>query len=339
MIYQGETLSVDYLEDGIAELNLNAPSSVNKFDIKTLECFSEALNALYQQNDLKGLIVTSAKGAFVVGADITEFMGLFAKTEQELSQWLTRANDIFNKLEDLPVPTLSAINGHALGGGCECVLATDFRLADSTARIGLPETKLGIMPGFGGTVRLPRLIGADSAMEIITAGKDKKAPDALKLGLVDAVVAPDALRDNAIAMIKDAIAGKLNWQQRREQKKSPLLLNRTEAMMSFTMAKAMVAQVAGKHYPAPMAAVMTIEEAARMSRDDALVVENKHFVKLAKTGVAQALVGLFLNDQFIKSNAKQAAKAGKPTAKGAVLGAGIMGGGIAYQSASKVCLY
>ncbi|MGR5130052.1 fatty acid oxidation complex subunit alpha FadB [Photobacterium swingsii] len=335
MIYQGETLSVDYLEDGIAELNLNAPSSVNKFDIKTLECFSEALNALYQQNDLKGLIVTSAKEAFVVGADITEFMGLFAKTEQELSQWLTRANDIFNKLEDLPVPTLSAINGHALGGGCECVLATDFRLADSTARIGLPETKLGIMPGFGGTVRLPRLIGADSAMEIITAGKDKKAPDALKLGLVDAVVAPDALRDNAIAMIKDAIAGKLNWQQRREQKKSPLLLNRTEAMMSFTMAKGMVAQVAGKHYPAPMAAVMTIEEAASMSRDDALIVENKHFVKLAKTDVAQALVGLFLNDQFIKGNAKQAAKAGKPTAKGAVLGAGIMGGGIAYQSALK----
>ncbi len=335
MIYQGETLSVRYLDDGIAELNLNAPGAVNKFDLKTLECLNEALNALYQQSDLKGLLVTSDKDAFIVGADITEFLGLFAKPAEELSQWLTRANDIFNKLEDLPVPTLSAINGHALGGGCECVLATDFRLADTTARIGLPETRLGIMPGFGGTVRLPRLLGADSAMEIITAGKDKKAQDALKLGLVDAVVAPPALKDAALSMIKDAIAGKLDWQKRRAQKKAPLTLNKIEATMSFTMAKAMVAQVAGKHYPAPMTAVITIEAAARMSRDEALAVENKHFITLAKTDVAQSLVGIFLNDQYIKGKAKKAAKEGQPAKKGVVLGAGIMGGGIAYQSALK----
>lgn len=335
MIYQSETLSVHYLEDGIAELNLNAPGSINKFDLKTLECFNEALNALYQQTDLKGLLLTSDKDSFIVGADITEFLGLFAKPANELSQWLTRANDIFNKLEDLPVPTLSAIHGHALGGGCECALATDFRLADPTARIGLPETRLGIMPGFGGTVRLPRLLGADSAMEIITAGKDQKAQDALKLGLVDAVVAPQVLKEAAVVMIKDAIAGKLDWQGRREQKKAPLTLNKIEATMSFTMAKGMVAQVAGPHYPAPMMAVVTIEEAARMSRDEALVVENKHFVKLAKTEVAQALVGIFLNDQYIKGKAKKAAKEGQPATKAVVIGAGIMGGGIAYQSALK----
>ena len=115
MIYQGETLSVSYLDDGIAELNLNAPGPINKFDLKTLESFNEALNALYQQSDLKGLVLTSDKDAFVVGADIKEFLGLFAKPAEELSQWLAHANDIFNKLEDLPVPTLSAINGHALG--------------------------------------------------------------------------------------------------------------------------------------------------------------------------------------------------------------------------------
>ncbi|MBV1840047.1 fatty acid oxidation complex subunit alpha FadB [Photobacterium ganghwense] len=335
MIYQGETLSVSYLEDGIAELNFNAPGSVNKFDLKTLESLNEALNVLYHQTELKGLLLTSAKSAFIVGADITEFLGLFAKPAEELSQWVTHANDIFNKLEDLPVPTLSAINGHALGGGCECVLSTDFRLADSTARVGLPEIKLGIMPGFGGTVRLPRLLGADSAMEIITAGKDKKALDALKLGLVDGVVEPAQLRDAALAMLKEAIAGKLDWQHRRAQKKAPLALNKIEATMSFTMAKGMVAQIAGPHYPAPMTAVKTIEEAARCSRDEALTIENKHFVTLAKTDVAKALVGIFLNDQYIKGQAKQAAKAGKPAAKGMVLGAGIMGGGIAYQSALK----
>lgn len=335
MIYQGDTLSVRYLENGLAELNLDAPGSVNKFDLATLESLNEALDALAKETDVKALLLTSAKSAFVVGADITEFLGLFAKPENELSEWVTHANNIFNKLEDLPFPTISVITGYALGGGCECILATDFRIADSTARIGLPETKLGIMPGFGGTVRMPRLLGADTAMELITAGKESKAPAALKLGLVDAVTAPDDLRDAAIQLATQAVEGKLDWQSRRAQKKAPLQLNKMEATMSFTMAKGMVARVAGPHYPAPMTAVISIEEAARSGRDDALVVENKHFVKLAKNEVTQALVGIFLNDQYLKAEAKKAAKAGKATERASVLGAGIMGGGIAYQSASR----
>lgn len=110
-----------------------------------------------------------------------------------------------------------------------------------------------------------------------------------------------------------------------------------EATMSFTMAKAMVSQVAGPHYPAPITSVITIEEAARLSRDEALEIENKHFIKLAKTDVAQALVGIFLNDQMIKGKAKQAAKEGKTTSKGAVLGAGIMGGGNRLPVSTERC--
>ena len=164
MIYQANTLQVKELKDGIAELTFCAPQSVNKLDLATLQSLDEALDALHATAGLKGLILNSDKDAFIVGADITEFLGLFAKPEAELDQWLQFANRIFNKLEDLPVPTLSALTGFTLGGGCECVLATDFRIGDKTTSIGLPETKLGIMPGFGGTVRLPRLIGADSAM-------------------------------------------------------------------------------------------------------------------------------------------------------------------------------
>lgn len=335
MIYHGETLSVRYLEEGIAELIFDAPAPINKFDLATLESFSLALDALYQQPNLKGLILRSTKAAFIVGADITEFLGLFALPADQLSTWLHHANTIFNKLEDLPVPTLSAINGYALGGGCECVLATDFRIADHQAHIGLPETKLGIMPGFGGTVRLPRLIGADSAMEIITSGKDKTADAALKLGLIDAVVATDVLPTAALRIIKQAIAGDLDWQRRRSQKKMPLKLTATEALMSFTTAKAMVANIAGKHYPAPMAAVTAIETAATSERTQALVIENSHFVTLAKTDIAQALVGIFLNDQYLKSKAKQAIKTAHPTQQAMVLGAGIMGGGIAYQSVTN----
>ncbi|WGY48272.1 fatty acid oxidation complex subunit alpha FadB [Vibrio sp. ABG19] len=336
MIYQANTLQVKELQDGIAELTFCAPQSVNKLDLATLQSLDEALDVLHATSGLKGLILNSDKDAFIVGADITEFLGLFAKPEAELDQWLQFANRIFNKLEDLPVPTLSALTGFTLGGGCECVLATDFRIGDKTTSIGLPETKLGIMPGFGGTVRLPRLIGADSAMEIITQGKACRAEEALKLGLLDAIVDRDQLISSALATLTQAIHEKLDWQARRAQKMAPLSLSKTEAMMSFTCAKGMVAQVAGPHYPAPMAAVTSIEQAAGCQRDEALAIERQHFIQLAKSPQAAALVGIFLNDQYIKGLAKQSAKAAtRQTERAAVLGAGIMGGGIAYQSATK----
>ncbi|MCX2793171.1 fatty acid oxidation complex subunit alpha FadB [Vibrio sp. Sgm 5] len=336
MIYQAETLQVKEVQDGIAELSFCSPKSVNKLDLATLESLDKALDALKAHQGLKGLMLTSDKDAFIVGADITEFLGLFAKTDAELDQWLQFANSIFNKLEDLPVPTISVLKGHALGGGCECVLATDMRIGDKTTSIGLPETKLGIMPGFGGCVRLPRVIGADSAMEVITQGKACRADEALKIGLLDAVVDSDALYESALQTLTSAINEKLDWQARRKQKTSPLTLSKLESMMSFTMAKGLVAQKAGPHYPAPMTAVITIEEGARFARNEALGIERKHFVKLAKSEEAKSLVGLFLNDQYIKGLAKKSAKsASKDTQRAAVLGAGIMGGGIAYQSALK----
>ncbi|MBU2897571.1 fatty acid oxidation complex subunit alpha FadB [Vibrio hepatarius] len=336
MIYQAETLQVKELHDGIAELIFCSPKSVNKLDLATLESLDKALEALKSHHGLKGLLLTSDKDAFIVGADITEFLGLFSKPETELDKWLQFANSVFNKLEDLPVPTLSVLKGHALGGGCECVLATDIRIGDKTTSIGLPETKLGIMPGFGGCVRLPRLIGADSAMEIITQGKACRADEALKIGLLDAIVESESLRESALATLSQAINEKVDWQQRRNQKTSALTLSKLEAMMSFTMAKGLVAQKAGPHYPAPMKAVIAIEEGVQSARNEALDIERKYFVQLAKSEEAKSLVGLFLNDQYIKGVAKDAAKAAnKGTQRATVLGAGIMGGGIAYQSALK----
>ncbi|WP_034949341.1 fatty acid oxidation complex subunit alpha FadB [Erwinia oleae] len=335
MLYQGETLTVSWLEDGIAGLVFDAPGSVNKLDTKTVASLGEALSVLEQQPDLKAVLLSSTKPAFIVGADITEFLSLFAAPPEKLTQWLGFANGIFNRLEDLAVPTLSAIQGYALGGGCECVLATDFRIATPDARIGLPETKLGIMPGFGGSVRLPRLLGADSALEIIAAGKDVDAEKALALGLVDAVVAADRLHDAAITILREAIAGKQDWRARRQPKLAPLRLSKIEAAMSFTIAKSMVLQTAGKHYPAPLAAVKTIEAAAGLARDEALRLETAAFVPLAGSKEARALVGIFLNDQAVKAKAKALARNVDMPKQAAVLGAGIMGGGIAYQSAWK----
>jgi len=335
MIYQGDSIQVQFVEPGIADLQFNAAGSVNKFDQKTLGEFSEALKALASNGDVKGVIVTSSKPTFIVGADITEFQTLFADQEQT-TKWVAMASRVFDQLEDLPVPTVGAVAGFALGGGCEALLACDYRVADTTATIGLPEVKLGLIPGFGGTMRLPRIIGPDNAIELIATGKNNSAADAQKIGLVDAVVAPEALRDAALSMVRSAIAGDLNWQQKRAPKLVPLKANDTELTMTLVTAKAMIAAKAGKHYPAPHAAIQAIEEGARCDREDALKAENRAFVGLTQTDACHAQVGIFMADQFVKSKAKKAAKtATKEIKTAAVLGAGIMGGGIAYQSAYK----
>lgn len=335
MLFQGDTLHLHWLEDGIAELVFSAPGSVNKLDGHTLLALRDALAVLEKQTPLRGLLISSSKASFIVGADITEFLSLFALPAERLRDWLMAANQIFNQLEDLSVPTVAAIHGHALGGGCECVLACDYRIAATDVHIGLPETKLGIMPGFGGTVRLPRLLGADTAMEMIVAGKDVGAHEALKLGLVDAVVAVEHLRTAALQTLQQAIAGNLDWRAARQPKLTPLKLSAIEATMSFTTAKSMVQSVAGPHYPAPLTAVKTIEAAATLCRNDALALETASFVPLAHSLQARALVGIFLNEQAVKSQARKLAQHTESPQQAAVLGAGIMGGGIAFQSALK----
>ncbi len=305
MLYLSDTIQVKWLKDGIAELIFNAPATINKLDTKTVTSLDKAVAALEQQTELKGLLLRSEKQAFIVGADITEFLSLFNAPTEELHELLNLANNIFNRIEDLPVPTVSAINGYALGGGCETVLSTDFRIASPDVRIGLPETKLGIMPGFGGSVRLPRLIGTDNALEIITAGKDIGAEEALKNGLVDAVVPAAKLVDSAVSILEQAIKGDLDWKAARQPKLMPLNLNEIERTMSFSVVKGMVMKIAGPHYPAPITAVKAIEKAATLSRDEALKLESDSFVTLAHTPVARALVGIFLNDQYVKGLAKK----------------------------------
>lgn len=336
MIYEGKAITVNMIEGGIAELKFDLQGdSVNKFNRVTLEDLQAAVAAVQGNSDVKGVLVTSGKDVFIVGADITEFGDAFKKSEEDIAAWVAQANVIFNAFEDLPVPTLTAINGIALGGGFEMCLASDLRVMSDKAKVGLPEVKLGLMPGFGGTVRLPRVIGADNAIEWICMGGENKPEKALKDGAVDAVVAADKLRDAAIAMLQSAIAGELNWQARREEKKAKLKLNAMETMMVFETAKGFVAGQTKGQYPAPIEAIKTMQKAAGQGRDKALEAEAKGFAKLAKTTESQALIGLFMNDQLLKKKAKVYGKTAKATKKAAVLGAGIMGGGIAFQSALK----
>ena len=266
---------------------------------------------------------------------ITEFVDNFKLPDAELVAGNLEANKIFSDFEDLAVPTVAAINGIALGGGFEMCLAADYRVMSDSAKIGLPEVKLGIYPGFGGTVRLPRVIGTDNAVEWIASGKENRADEALKVGAVDAVVSADKLQAAALDLVKRAISGELDYKAKRQPKLEKLKLNAIEQMMCFETAKGFVAGQAGPNYPAPVEAIKTIQKAANLGRDKALEVEAAGFVKLAKTSVAESLIGLFLNDQELKKKAKQHDEIARDVKLAAVLGAGIMGGGIAYQSASK----
>lgn len=336
MIYQGSALTVAKDSDGIATLTFDlADESVNKLSSGVIRELQEAVAAIEADAGLEGLVIASAKPAFIVGADITEFHGLFAKGEDYLVEMNQQVHALFNRIEDLAFPTVTAINGLALGGGFEITLTTDFRVMAESAQVGLPETKLGILPGWGGCVRLPRITGADNAIEWIASGNQNDAETALKIGAVDAVVPGERLEAAARDILARANRGELDHRARRAEKTEPLKLNAIEQMMAFETAKGYVASKAGPHYPAPVEAIKVIQKGAGETRERAQAVEAKAFARLALTDVCYNLVGLFLNDQAVKKRASGYEKQAAAVERTAVLGAGIMGGGIAYQSAYK----
>jgi len=336
MIFEGQSLSVKRLDNGGAELNFDRQDlPINKLDHSTLSELKEAVVALSKDASIKGLLITSAKKDFIVGADITEFMGWFKMPEDEFEARLLDVHKTFAILEDLPFPSVSAINGVALGGGFELPLSTDYRIMTSKARVGLPEINLGIFPGWGGSFRLPRLIGLDNAFKWVATGKPQRPPDALKEGAVDAVVEPEKLHEAGIKLLERCMAGEMDYEARREEKRNGIKLNPMEQLMSFETAKGMILGKAGPHYPAPKIMLTVMQKHANLHRDEAMVVEVKGFVKAARTDVAANLVGLFLNDQALKRQASKLTKIASPVKTASVLGAGVMGGGIAYQSALK----
>jgi 3-hydroxyacyl-CoA dehydrogenase/enoyl-CoA hydratase/3-hydroxybutyryl-CoA epimerase/enoyl-CoA isomerase len=335
MLYQGSAFRLEMMNGNILKVTFDLKDqSANVFNAQALMELGETLEVIKKQN-ARGLIFCSGKpGGFVFGADVTEFLDHFKKTESELISWIASINAVFNGYEDLPYPKVALINGFALGGGCEISLTMDYRLASPKAAMGLPETKLGIIPGWGGTVRLPRVIGADHAIEWITGAKHYKAEEALKFGAIDGIVDEAKLEEAGLKLLEKCISGELDWKSRVVEKKSPLKLDKIESMMSFDGSKGFVAALAGPNYPAPVKSVEAMQKAARLDREGALKVEGETFAVCGKTKTAECLVQVFLGDQYLKKVSKKVTKDAVPTQHAAVLGAGIMGGGIAFQSAS-----
>jgi len=198
-------MAVELSREGeVCTVTIDRPEALNALNSKVLVELEMVLDSLAEDEQCKVVIVTGAGDkSFVAGADIAEMKDMGA---DEAHIFGSTGNRVFRKLERLPQPTIAAVNGFALGGGCELALACDMRIAAQNARFGEPEVSLGIIPGFGGTQRMPRLIGVSRAMELILTGRMIDAEEALALGLVDRVVPADHLREECLKVAR-AIAG------------------------------------------------------------------------------------------------------------------------------------
>ena len=184
-------------QDGIGILTMNRPAALNSLNAETVGELAEFFGAVADDSSVKVIILTGAEKAFVAGADIKEMLPM---TAAEGQAWCKFAQGVFNLIEVLPQPVIAAVNGFALGGGCELAMACDIRIASEKAKFGQPEVGLGIIPGFAGTQRLPRLVGKGIAKELIYTGDMIDAQEALRIGLVNKVVAADELLPAAKAM-------------------------------------------------------------------------------------------------------------------------------------------
>jgi|TARA_B110000503_G_scaffold67365_1_gene105592 3-hydroxyacyl-CoA dehydrogenase/enoyl-CoA hydratase/3-hydroxybutyryl-CoA epimerase/enoyl-CoA isomerase len=337
-MFEGKTLSLTTLDNDYAEIKFDSQSgSVNKFNAETLAELRQAMDILKQQQGIKGLLLSSGKSVFVVGADITEFKGMFSASKEQFVEAAYVVNALFSEIEDLPYPSVAAINGFALGGGFEVCLACDCRVISSKAAVGLPETGLGIIPGWGGTVRLPRLIGYADAVQWIVSGQQQKPAAAQQAGAVDVIAEPEELRTESLKVLQEMVDGTRDYEARRLQKTSPLTLSGAELEAAASNYRAAVVGKLGSHYPAQLKAIDLVAGAASLGRDEAVRRENVAFYEISQTAQARALVGLFLNEQYVVKLAKNRAVAHKPEPikTAGVIGAGIMGGGIAYQNAIR----
>ena len=181
----------------VAILTIDRPEALNALTADVLRDLGEAMDAVEANDEAYVVILTGAGRSFVAGADIGEMKPL---TAVEGKAWGNAGNDVFLKVENCTKPVIAAINGFALGGGCELAMACDIRLASEKAKFGQPEVGLGITPGFGGTQRLPRIVGIGRAMELILTAKTISAAEAKEIGLVNEVYAPEELMDKALEL-------------------------------------------------------------------------------------------------------------------------------------------
>jgi 3-hydroxyacyl-CoA dehydrogenase/enoyl-CoA hydratase/3-hydroxybutyryl-CoA epimerase/3-hydroxyacyl-CoA dehydrogenase/enoyl-CoA hydratase/3-hydroxybutyryl-CoA epimerase/enoyl-CoA isomerase len=317
----------------IAVLTFDLPQKkVNTLSRGVLTELAEWVGKLAQRTDLKGLLFRSGKpGQFVAGADLNELGALAYAPKAQIEQAIDFGHQLYNQVSRLPFPTVALIDGNCMGGGTELVLSMDERLASASpeTKIGLPETKIGLLPAWGGTQRLPRLIGLN-AIEMIGTGEPVPAKKAAALGLVFDVVPVDRLVDEGCRLI-EILHASGDWKRRRAERQQPLGLSPDQATFAFSVARAVVAGKTKGQYPAPLAALDSIEKGCNLPLDEGLKVEKETALMLMGSPISANLIAVF----FMKNRLDRDPGVDRPDVtpeavnRVGVIGAGLMGSGIA----------
>ena len=312
------------INQNIATLTFDLQNEkINKLSFEILKEFKEILNTIENDSSIKALVIDSAKkNIFIAGADIKEIEKL--KDEKEVYEALMEVHEIFNKLENLQIPTIAYINGACMGGGLELALACKYRVLSTNekTKLAFPEIKLGIFPGFAGTIRAPKLIGLINALDLILSGKTIDAKKAYKIGLADTIF-DDAQKEFMLeGFVKKAIYGTI-------KRKSNFNFLNYAPLNEIVFSKALKGLEAkvNKDFKAPYKALEVIKATINKELDDAIKIEAREFAKLAVSKESKNMIKLFF--LFEKLN-KNYTKTSNPISNAIVLGNGVMGKGIIW---------
>jgi len=324
------------VEDGVAVVTLDLPGeSINKFSRTVKDEFNATFSALQDDRSVRAIVIISGKkDLFVAGADIEEFAAL--RTAEEATRLSRDGQQMLDRIAASPKPVVAAVHGTCLGGGLELVLACQYRVATDHPKttFGAPEVQLGIIPGAGGCNRLPRVVGLRGALEMILTGKGVRAAKALRMGLVDELVAPPILRQVAVSAARRLAVARAkrrkpgNWFFDRNMVGHALVLRR---------ARAMTLKQTGGHYPAPLAALDAVRVGLAEGPQRGLPYEAEQFGRLAVSDVSRRLVEVFFATTALKKDPGVPAPAPEPrrVERLGILGAGFMGSGIAATAVSQ----
>ena len=333
------TLVIEKLSGGITAIGINVPGRSQNVMNQDFMQELEHVFAFLQQNPPRGLLVESLRDdSFLAGADIGQIDTVWSLPPARLKELCDKGRNLLGMFASSPWPSVAVIDGVCLGGGLELALACDLRIATENHKtiLGMPEVKLGLLPGWGGTVRLPRLIGTGPAIELIASGDAITGSQAKTLGLVDACVPVHSARESACVLIEQAIASG-DYLKRRSELQLPQTMDKPESDFLVATTGAVIVGRTKGNYPAPMVAFNTIMQGATQSMREAAALESKAFSELAKTSVAKQLVRVYRLRERNRSDCGLGKSAQLTPNKSlsvnelqmpSIVGAGIMGAGI-----------
>jgi 3-hydroxyacyl-CoA dehydrogenase/enoyl-CoA hydratase/3-hydroxybutyryl-CoA epimerase len=326
--------------DNVVTLTFDAPGApVNTMTEEWQAAFTEAVERLAREKSLvKGVILASAKKTFFAGAELKDVLKYGPNDGPQVFRWIESAKKQMRALETLGIPVVAALEGTALGGGWEIALCAHCRLVlnDSSIQLGLPEVTLGLLPGAGGVTKTTRLLGLQAAFPYLVEGKTMRPEEAAKLGLIQGLAAN---REDLFRMAREWIAAnpapKQPWDDPKYRMPGGGPSTPAVSQM-LSIAPAMVVEKTRGLYPAPKAIMSAMVEGAYVDFDTAMRIESRYLARLAVGRVAKNLISLFFNRTAIRAGASRPKGIPKwKETKVGILGAGMMGGGIAYANAVR----